>query len=330
MQKKTPSKKSTPTSSKDEALRPLSFAEYTGQSHMMQTLQVMVQAAKKRDEAVGHMLFSGPPGLGKTTIAHIVTNEMGSNLHMLAGPAIKGKADLVTALTKLKEKDVLFIDEIHRLDLGAEENLYPAVEDYYVDIKVGSGRGKRYTQMPLPKFTLLGATTRSGLVSSPMRTRMAKIFRMKYYEVSELASIAAMSAKKLGLDLTEAAAEVIAKRSRGTPRTANQHLRMLRDYATVDDIGRIQSNYVSAVLDECGVDRRGFELLDRLYLKALIETFDGGPVGLQTLSSVVGEEMSTIEEVVEPFMLREGFIKKESRGRTATPKAVTYFSEVSG
>lgn len=312
------------TEPEDAALRPETFDEYTGQSHIMPTLRVMVEAARKRGDALGHLIFSGPAGLGKTTIARIVANEIGSKFHMVAAPSISSKGELFNIFNRLERQDVLFIDEIHRLNITAEENIYPAVEDYYFDVVVGSGANKRNLQYELPRFTLLGATTRQGLISSPMRTRMAKIFRMKYYEFDELADIAQTSANKLGLTLARDAADGIARRARGTPRTVNQHLRLVRDFAYVQGREHCDKAFVDSVMESCNVDEYGLGTLDRLYLEALVNKFGGGPVGLSTMSSVVDEEPDTLEEVVEQYLLQQGFIKKTTRGRQAMPIAIEH------
>lgn len=302
----------------EQSLRPLGFNDFVGQESIRENLGVMVKAARMRGEALDHILFSGPPGLGKTTLGHIIAREMGVTMHLTSGPALERKGDLAGILSSLEEGDVLFIDECHRLNTVVEENLYPAMEDFYFDIVIGEGAAARSMKLNLPKFTLVGATTRSGLVSAPLRDRFGLVTRLDYYSSEHLCHIVQRSAQIMQLDLNVQGAKEIAQRSRGTPRIANRLLRRVGDYALVHGVSTIDLELASYALSKLEVDSLGFDYLDRLYLNALVQKFDGGPTGLDTLASAIGEEKDTIEEVVEPFLLQLGFIQRTPRGRVAT------------
>ena len=305
----------------DVALRPRRFDEYVGQKSLVDNLKVFVQAARKRKECLDHMLFAGPPGLGKTTLAHVIAEEMKAKLSVTSGPAIDHKGVLAGLLTSLGEGDVLFIDEIHRLSPVVEENLYPAMEDYRIDVFIGEGPGARAVTMPLARFTLLGATTRTGLLTSPLLNRFGFIATLGYYEVDELTSIVTRSARLLGVHIAADGAREIGRRARGTPRIANRLLRRVRDFAEVEGDGVVTGKMADFALKRLGVDPSGLDGLDRSYLVALIERYDGGPVGIEALAASVGEERGTLEDVVEPFLVQEGFVSRTPRGRVATGKA---------
>ncbi len=305
----------------DKALRPRSFDEYVGQSEMIANLKVFVTAAGNRDEAVDHILLFGPPGLGKTTLAHIVAAEMGANIIVTSGPAIERKGDLAGLLTNLEAGDVLFIDEIHRLSAVVEENLYPAMEDFAFDLIIGEGTYARNMKIQLPPFTLIGATTRTGLLTSPMRDRFGIIHRLNYYTAPELETIVHRSAKILEIPLDAGGAKAIARRSRGTPRVANRLLRRVRDFAEVEGEGHIDAAMADHALERMQVDNEGLDPLDRSYLATLIDKFGGGPVGVETMSAALSEEKTTLEDVFEPYLMQEGFIQRTPRGRVATAKA---------
>lgn len=302
----------------EQSLRPLGFNDFVGQESIRENLGVMVKAARMRGQALDHILFSGPPGLGKTTLGHIIAREMGVTMHLTSGPALERKGDLAGILSSLEEGDVLFIDECHRLNTVVEENLYPAMEDFYFDIVIGEGAAARSMKLNLPRFTLVGATTRSGLVSAPLRDRFGLVTRLDYYSSDHLCHIVQRSAQIMQLDLNVEGAREIAQRSRGTPRIANRLLRRIGDYALVHDVSTIDHELAAYALGKLEVDSLGFDYLDRLYLNALVQKFDGGPTGLDTLASAIGEEKDTIEEVVEPFLLQLGFIQRTPRGRIAT------------
>jgi Holliday junction DNA helicase RuvB len=306
-------------------LRPKTLAEYIGQASVRENLDIAIRAARARGEPLDHVLLMGPPGLGKTSMAHVIANEMGVRLHQTSGPAIEKAGDLAAVLTSLEAGDVLFIDEIHRLGRAIEEILYPALEDGRIDLIIGDGASARTVSLDLAPFTLVGATTRSGLLSAPLRSRFGSSLRLDFYDVEDLARIIVRSARILNVGVTEAAARQIAERSRGTPRVANRLLRRLRDYAQVRAGGQITPEVVAAGLEMLGVDTAGFDAMDRQLLLTIIEKFDGGPVGIETLAAAIGEDAGTLEEVYEPYLLREGFIQRTPRGRVATARAYEHF-----
>jgi Holliday junction DNA helicase RuvB len=311
----------------DGSLRPQSFDEFVGQRPILENLLVMVKSAKMRGDTLDHVLFCGPPGLGKTTLAHILANEMGVNIHVTSGPALEKKGDLAGILSSLEEGDMLFIDECHRLNAVVEENLYPAMEDYYFDIVIGNGPTARSMKLSLPPFTLVGATTRAGLVTAPLRSRFGQIARLKYYDADQLSQVIERSARLLEIGITEVGAREIARRSRGTPRIANRLLRRVRDYAVVDELDAIDGDLADYALGKLNVDDAGFDSLDRLYLKALTKKFGGGPAGLSTLASAIDEEKDTIETVIEPYLLQQGYIQRTPQGRVATRIAFDHMDE---
>jgi len=303
------------------SLRPRGFDDFVGQGRVTDNLKVFVQAARQREEPVDHLLFCGPPGLGKTSLAHIVAHEMKSGIHITSGPALERKGDLAGILTNLGPGEVLFIDEIHRLHAAVEEILYPAMEDYRIDLVYGDGPHARTLVMNVHRFTLIGATTRTGLLSSPLRDRFGFVARLDFYEPHELAQILGRSASILGVELdTEGAAE-IARRARGTPRIANRLLRRLRDFAEVEGSGQVDKALARAALERLEIDEAGFDEMDRRLLGTIVDKFDGGPVGLDTLAAACSEEPHTIEEVYEPFLIQQGFLHRTPRGRVATPRA---------
>ena len=305
----------------DRKLRPLLLDDYVGQERVKQTLRVAIEAAKQRGECLDHLLFFGPPGLGKTTLATIVANEMGAQIKCTSGPAIERTGDLAAILTNLQEGDVLFVDEIHRLNHAVEEVFYPAMEDFYLDIVIGKGPAARSIRLDLPRFTLVGATTRSGLLTGPLRDRFGIISRLDYYAPSELTQIVMRSASILGVDLDEQGAAQIASRSRGTPRLANRLLKRVRDYAQVHGASPIDAQVASDALGFFEVDEMGLDWMDNKILSTLAQTFMGHPVGLSTLASAVGEDAATLEDVYEPFLLQQGLINRTPKGRVATPRA---------
>lgn len=306
------------------SLRPSRLTEWIGQEEIRANLLVYVRAARERGEPLDHALLVGPPGLGKTTLAHIIAAEMGTRLHVTSGPAIQKKGDLAGVLTNLERGDVLFIDEVHRLQPAIEEILYPAMEDYFLDVMIGEGPGARSAQIPLPRFTLVGATTRAGLLSAPMRGRFGIDLRLNFYPADELQEIVRRSAALLGVALTECGAGEIARRSRGTPRIANRLLRRVRDFAQVDAVAEVDRGAADSALTRLKVDALGLDELDRRVLEALVRTFGGGPVGIDTLAAACAEEAHTIEEVVEPFLLQIGMLARTPRGRTATKAAFNH------
>ena len=307
------------------SVRPRSFDEFVGQKKIKENLKVYIQAAKQRDESLDHVLFCGPPGLGKTTLAHIISTELGSEIKVTSGPVLERPGDLAAILTNLSDKDILFIDEIHRLPRIAEEILYPAMEDYQLDIIIGQGPSARSLKLNLPRFTLIGATTRTGLLTSPLRDRFGIINRLDFYRPADLEKILLRSADILKSGIREKAAAEIAGRSRGTPRIANRLLRRTRDFAQVKGNGVIDIEITRDALGAMDVDRMGFDEMDRKLLLTIIEKYGGGPVGLETHASSVREEKDAIEDVYEPFLLQEGFIERTPRGRTATRLAYEHF-----
>lgn len=305
----------------DSSLRPQSLKEYVGQSDLKENLEVFIKAAKLREESLDHVLLYGPPGLGKTTMAYILANEMGTNIRTVSGPSLERSGDLVAILSTLKPGDVLFIDEIHRLPKVVEEVLYPAMEDYFVDIVVGKEEGAKSIRLDLPPFTLVGATTRAGSISSPLRDRFGITSKLNYYTQDELATIVRRTAKVFNASIDEDAVIEIAKRSRGTPRIANRIFRRVRDFAQVKNDGVIDIEITRAALQKLKVDELGLNDVDIRYLMGIIERFKGGPVGVEAIASAIGEEAVTLEDVNEPYLLQIGFINRTARGRVVTPKA---------
>lgn len=310
----------------DRAMRPKLLDEYTGQDETRAQLKVFIQAAINRQEALDHMLIFGPPGLGKTTLAMIVANEMGVNIKSTSGPVLEKAGDLAALLTNLEEGDVLFIDEIHRLSPVVEEILYPAMEDYQLDIMIGEGPAARSIKLDLPPFTLVGATTRAGALTSPLRARFGIPLRLEFYNVKDLTTIVLRSAKVMELAIDEAGATEVARRSRGTPRIANRLLRRVRDFAEVKYDGNVTKQVAEHALDLLDVDEQGFDYLDRKLLLAIIDKFGGGPVGLDNLAAAIGEDRETIEDVLEPFLIQQGFIQRTPRGRIATNRSYQHFN----
>lgn len=307
------------------SVRPRSFEEFVGQDKIKDNLKIFIQATKQREEPLDHVLFCGPPGLGKTTLAHIIAAELNVQIKVTSGPALERPGDLAAILTNISDKDILFIDEIHRLPRVCEEILYPAMEDYQLDIIIGQGPSARTLKLNLPKFTLVGATTRTGLLTSPLRDRFGIINRLDYYSPQDIELILLRSAKILNVKIETDAASEIAHRARGTPRIANRLLRRIRDFAQVKGKGLIEKKIAKEALIALDVDERGFDEMDRKLLVTIIEKFNGGPVGVDTLAASVREEKETIEDVYEPFLMQEGFIERTSRGRVATKLAYEYF-----
>ncbi len=311
----------------EASLRPRGFGEYVGQSRVVEKLKVYVKAAKARGEALDHCLFSGPPGLGKTSLAHIIASELGVGLHVTSGPALEKKGDLAGLLTNLAPRDVLFIDEIHRLSAAVEEYLYPAMEDFRLDVTIDTGPAARAMKIELPPFTLIGATTRTGLLTSPLRDRFQIQERLEYYDAAQLEQIVKRSAGILRIELEAEGGQEIARRARGTPRIANRLLRRLRDFAEVEGNGKITRSLANTALERLDIDRSGLDQMDRRLLSTIMEKFGGGPVGVETIAAAVGEERETIEDVYEPFLLQEGFLHRTPRGRMATARAYEYFGK---
>ena len=309
----------------ETSLRPKFFTDYIGQEKVKNNLMIYIEAAKQRGESLDHVLLYGPPGLGKTTLAGIVANEMGVNLKVTAGPAIEKPGEMAAILNNLKDGDVLFVDEIHRLNRQVEEVLYPAMEDYVIDIVIGKGAAARSIRLELPRFTMIGATTRAGMLSAPLRDRFGVVNRLEFYTVGELVKIIKASAKKLNVEIDDEGAEELARRSRGTPRLANRLLKRVRDFAQIKYDGKISGEVVDFALDLLEVDKLGLDNMDRMIITTLINNFNGGPAGIEAIAVSIGEDAGTVEDVYEPYLVQNGLILRTSRGRVASDAAYTHF-----